>query len=43
VVRPGLKNRDIGAMESIGIDEITYRREHEYLTLVYQIDEICRR
>lgn len=31
---------DIGA---IGIDEIAWQRGHRYLTLVYQIDEGCRR
>jgi len=43
VVRWGLKHREIGAVEAIGIDEISYRRGHKYLTLVYQIDEGCRR
>lgn len=28
---------------SIGIDEIQYRRGHQYLTLVYQLDEGARR
>ncbi|MEE9231253.1 MAG: ISL3 family transposase [Acidobacteriota bacterium] len=30
-------------VRSIGVDEISLRRGHRYLTLVYQIDEGCRR
>jgi transposase len=43
VVRWGLVHREIGEIEAIGIDEIQYRRGHQYLTLVYQIDADCRR
>lgn len=43
VVGWGLKHREIGAMEAIGIDEISYRRGHKYVTLVYQIDAGMRR
>jgi transposase len=43
VVDWGLKHREIGAVEALGIDEISYRRGHKYLTLVYQIDAGCRR
>jgi len=43
VVRWGLVHREIGKIEAIGIDEIQYRRGHQYLTLVYQIDADCRR
>jgi transposase len=43
VVRWGLVHREIGEIEAIGIDEIQYRRGHQYLTLVYQIDSDCRR
>ena len=39
----GLKHRDLGGIEAIGVDEIQWRRGHKYLTLVYQIDEDCRR
>jgi transposase len=28
---------------AIGVDEVAYRKGHKYLTLVYQIDEGCRR
>lgn len=43
VVRWGLVHREIGTIEAIGVDEISYRRGHKYLTLVYQIDADCRR
>ena len=43
VVRWGLVNREIGDIEALGVDEIAYKRGHRYLTLVYQIDEGCRR
>jgi len=43
VVRWGLVYREIGTIEAIGVDEISYRRGHKYLTLVYQIDADCRR
>lgn len=43
VVRWGLVHREIGDIESIGVDEIAYRCGHKYLTLVYQIDAGCRR
>lgn len=39
----GLAHRDWGQIESIGIDEIAWRKGHKYLTLVYQIDEGCKR
>ena len=39
----GLKHRDLEGIEAIGVDEIQWRRGHKYLTLVYQIDEECRR
>lgn len=43
VVLWGLKHRDIEHVESIGVDEIAWRKGHKYLTLVYQIDPKCRR
>src|SRR4030067_710185 len=43
VVSWGLTHRDLEGIEAIGIDEIQWQREHKYLTLVYQIDEDCRR
>jgi transposase len=39
----GLKHRDLSGVEAIGIDEIQWRRGHHYLTLIYQIDDHCRR
>lgn len=39
----GLKHRDLEGIEAIGVDEIQWQRGHKYLTLVYQIDEECRR
>ena len=39
----GLAHRDLEGIESIGVDEIQWQRGHKYLTLVYQIDEGCRR
>jgi len=34
----GLKNRDLGGILAIGVDEILWHRGHKYLTLVYQIE-----
>ena len=39
----GLAHRSLEGIQAIGVDEIQYRRGHKYLTLVYQIDEDCRR
>lgn len=39
----GLVHREQPEFTAIGIDEIAARRGHRYLTLVYQIDEGCRR
>lgn len=39
----GLAHRDLRHVESIGVDEISLRRGHRFLTLVYQIDEGRRR
>lgn len=43
VVAYGLAHRDLSGITAIGIDEIQYRKGHKYLTLVYQIDQGCRR
>jgi len=43
VVEYGLKNRELSNVRSIGIDEIAVWSHHRYLTVVYQIDEGCRR
>ena len=39
----GLVHRGLGGIAAIGVDEIQWQRGHKYLTLVYQIDEDCRR
>lgn len=39
----GLAHRDLDDIEAIGVDEIQWQRGHRYLTLVYQIDDGCRR
>lgn len=39
----GIANRSLEGITSIGIDEIQWRRGHKYLTLVYQIQEGCKR
>jgi transposase len=39
----GLAHRDLSGIEAIGVDEIQWQRGHKYLTLVYQIDENCKR
>jgi transposase len=39
----GLAHRNLEGIEAIGVDEIQWQRGHKYLTLVYQIDEECRR
>jgi len=39
VVDWGLKHRDLSGIESIGVDEVAWKKGHKYLTLVYQIDK----
>ena len=39
----GLEHRDMTGIRAIGIDEVLWHRGHKYLTVVYQIDEHCRR
>ena len=39
----GLEHRDLSGVTAIGVDEVAYRKGHRYLTLVYQLDEGCRR
>ena len=39
----GLAHRDLSSVAAIGVDELARRREHRYLTLVYQIDRHHRR
>ncbi len=39
----GLAHRDLDGIESIGIDEVQWKRGHKYQTVVYQIDDDCKR
>ena len=34
----GLARRDLDGVEAIGVDEVAWKKGHQYLTLVYQID-----
>jgi len=43
VVTWGLEHRQLGRIGAIGVDEIQYARGHQYLTLVYQIEQGCVR
>ena len=43
VVEYGLKHRKFDNITAIGVDEIQYAKGHQYLTVVYQIDEGARR
>lgn len=43
MVQWGLKHRQLTRVRSLGIDEVLWRRGHQYLTLVYQIDGHCQR
>jgi transposase len=39
VVSYGLKNRDLSGVSAIGVDEVAYKKGHQYMTLIYQIDQ----
>ena len=39
----GLSHRDLSGIESIGVDEVQWKKGHKYQTLVYQIDQGCKR
>jgi hypothetical protein len=39
----GLAHRDLSGITAIGIDEVLWHRGQKYLTVVYQIDEGCKR
>ena len=43
VVAWGLAHRSLEGIEAIGVDEVQWQKGHKYLTLVYQIDEGCKR
>jgi transposase len=42
-VQWGLQHRELTGIRAIGVDEVQWHRGHKYLTLVYQIDDHCRR
>ena len=42
-VRWGLQHRVLAGLMAIGVDEILWRRGHQYLTLVYEIQSKCKR
>ncbi len=39
----GIANRSLEGITAIGVDEIQWRKGHKYLTLVYQIQDGCKR
>jgi transposase len=39
----GMLHRSLDGVEAIGVDEIQWRKGHKYLTLVYEIEEGCKR
>ena len=39
----GLSHRNLDEIESIGVDEVQWKLGHKYQTVVYQIDEGCKR
>lgn len=43
VVEWGLQHRSLDGITAIGVDEIQWKKNHKYLTLVYQIDSGCIR
>jgi transposase len=43
VVAWGLEHRSLDGITAIGVDEVQWQKGHHYLTLVYQIDQKCKR
>lgn len=43
VVEWGLAHRCLDGIKSIGVDEVLWQRGYKFLTVVYQIDDGCRR
>ncbi len=39
----GKANRNLDGITAIGVDELSWKKGHKYLTLVYQLDAGCRR
>lgn len=42
-VRWGLANRSLSDIYAVGVDELSWKKGHKYLTMVYQLDHGCRR
>ncbi len=42
-VQWGLEHRDLSGITAIGVDEVQFHRGQDYLTLVYQINDGCKR
>lgn len=42
-VQWGLEHRSLHGIAAIGVDELSWKKGHKYLTLVYQLDHGCRR
>lgn len=43
VVEYGLQHRDLSGITAIGVDEVQFRRGHDYLSVVYQLNGEVRR
>ena len=43
VVAWGLAERSLAGITAIGVDEVQWQKGHNYLTLVYQLDQGCKR
>ena len=43
VVAWGLAHRNLEGITAIGVDEVQWQKGHKYLTLVYQLDQGCKR
>lgn len=39
----GLARRNLNGIRAIGVDELSWKKGHKYLTMVYQLDHGCRR
>lgn len=39
----GKAHRNLDGIKAIGVDELSWKKGHKYLTMVYQVDGACRR
>jgi transposase len=39
----GLGHRNLDGIEALGVDEVLWKRGHQYQTVVYQLDTGCKR